>query len=59
MLYNSDLRHGLEFDCNQQALLDWGAKPLMDFNLFQHDIRFIDMTGFYNGGLWENIWKHK
>ena len=36
MLYNSDLRHGLEFDCNYQALLDRGVKPFIDFNAFRH-----------------------
>ena len=28
MLYNSDTLQGLEFDCNKQALLDRGTKPL-------------------------------
>ena len=26
-------RHGFEFDCNQEATLVRGAKPLIDFNL--------------------------
>ena len=43
MLYNSDLRHDLEFDCNYQALLDQVVKPLIDFNAFQHYIQFINM----------------
>ena len=34
--YNSYLRIGLEFDCNQQALLDRGARPLIDFNVFRN-----------------------
>ena len=42
-VYNSDLRHGLKFDCNEQALLDRGAKPLTDFNAFRHYIQFIDI----------------
>ena len=25
-------RHGLEFDCNQEAMLVIGAKPVIDFN---------------------------
>ena len=25
-------RHGFEFDCNQEATLVRGAKPLIDFN---------------------------
>ena len=29
---NSDLRDGLEFDCNLEALLDWGVRFLIDFN---------------------------
>ena len=42
MLYNSDPRHGQEFDCNYQALLDRGAKPLINFNGFGLYIQFID-----------------
>ena len=33
-LYKFDLRHGLYFDCNQEASLDLGARPLADFNAF-------------------------
>ena len=40
--YIPDLRHGLEFNCNQQTLLDWGVKPLIDFNAFALYIQFID-----------------
>ena len=32
IIANSDLRHGLEFDCNQEASLVRGARPLTDFN---------------------------
>ena len=39
---NPDLQHGLEFDCNQQALQDFGAKPLIDFNAFGIYAQFID-----------------
>ena len=28
--HNSDPPHGLEFDCNWEALLDWGAWPYID-----------------------------
>ena len=42
MLYNSDLRHGPEFDWNKQALLERGVKPLTDFNAFRHFAQFID-----------------
>ena len=44
MLYNADLQHAPGFDCNQQALLDGGAKPLIDFNAFRHYMQFIDMN---------------
>ena len=43
MLNNSDLRHGPEFDCNKQALLDRGVKPLTDVNAFRQFLKFIDM----------------
>ena len=32
IITNSDLPHGLEFDCNQEALLVQGVRPLIDFN---------------------------
>ena len=35
MLYNSDLRHGPEFDFNQDALVDRGSKLLIYFNAFE------------------------
>ena len=44
MLCNSDLRHGLEFDCNQQTSFDWGGRTLIDFNAFRIDVTFIDMN---------------
>ena len=31
IIANFDLRHGLEFDCNQEALLVRGSRPLKDF----------------------------
>ena len=43
LLYNSNPRLGLEFDCNSQALLDRGAKPLIDFNAFWNYIQFSVM----------------
>ena len=43
MLYNSDLRHGLEFDYNKHALVDLNKEPLIDFNAFRHYIQFINM----------------
>ena len=33
VIANSDRRHGLEFDCNQEVLLVRGARPLKGFNL--------------------------
>ena len=36
LLHNSDLRLGLTFDCNYQALLDRGARLLIQFNAFRH-----------------------
>ena len=44
MLYNSDLRHGPEFDCNLEAMLILGARLLIGFNAFQKYIQFIDMV---------------
>ena len=35
MLFDSDLRYGLEFDCNSQASLVRGARLLIDFNDFE------------------------
>ena len=32
IITKSDLRRGLEFDCNQEATLGRGARPLKDFN---------------------------
>ena len=32
LLYNSDLRPGLEFDFNFQAFLDRGSRPLIDID---------------------------
>ena len=32
IIANSDLRHGLELDCNQEATLVRGARPLIYFN---------------------------
>ena len=29
---NSDLRHGIEFDSNQETSLVRGSRPLIDFN---------------------------
>ena len=36
MLHNSDLQHGLELDYNLKALLDWGARLLIDLNAFRN-----------------------
>ena len=36
LLHNSDLRLGLTFDCNYQALLDRGAILLIQFNAFRN-----------------------
>ena len=35
-LIQSDLRHGLEFDCNLEALLDWGARLLINLNTLRN-----------------------
>ena len=32
IIANYDRRHGLEFDCNEEATLVRGARPLIDFN---------------------------
>ena len=32
IIANSDQRHDLDFDCNQEAKLLQGTKPLTDFN---------------------------
>ena len=34
IIANSDRRHGLELDCNQEAPLVPGARPLIKFNSF-------------------------
>ena len=37
----------LEFDCNKEALLDWGSRPLADFNAFQNYTQFTVMKISY------------
>ena len=43
-LHNSDLRLGIEFDCNLKALLDRCARPLIDFNVFRNCIGKFHMV---------------
>ena len=41
-LHNSGLQHGLEINCNYEALLDRGARALMDFNVFRNYTQCIE-----------------
>ena len=42
--YNSGLQHGLEFDCNYEALLEWDRRLLIDFNVFRNYMQFADVV---------------
>ena len=47
LLCNYDLRHGREFDYNLQALLDRGARLLIDFNAFRNYVQFTVLAKFH------------
>ena len=48
MLYNSDLRQGLEFNYNEETLLVLGVRLLTDFNAFQNYSMYCHMLILYD-----------
>ena len=48
-IFISNLRHGWEFGCNSEALLDRGARPLIDFNTFRNLYNLLICKHWRNG----------
>ena len=48
MLYNSDLRQGLEFNYNEETLLVLGVRLFTDFNAFQNYSMYSHMLIHYD-----------
>ena len=53
-LYNSDLRLGPEFDFNKQPSLNYGSRPLTDFNAFGNYTQFTAMRGSCKNSKYNN-----
>ena len=67
IIVNSDLRHGPEFDCNQEASLSRAMRPPMDFNqsnIWRQLLVMVEFTSLvknwveYCGGLCNKNFLH-